>query len=95
MKAVAGANGHFVEVAKEYLRQLGKTPTICEFFKICQDAQLAYLIVMDDRGNVLGDEYAMEDVGPLHDLYYSKFGDPEFNPRWDNGTAEHVEIVTI
>lgn len=95
IKAVSGANGQDVGKAAKAIKAMKGQPGIVEVFKACQEAGMAVLIVMDHNGNVLGDEYAMEDVGPLPDLYYSKFGDPNFNPRWENGTAAYTEIIKI
>lgn len=46
------------------------------------------LVVMDER-EALG---AGDELAPL---YRQTFDDPRFNPRWQHGTAHHVEVVEI
>lgn len=31
----------------------------------------------------------------LHPRYAERFEDPRFNPRWENGSAAHVEVVVV
>ena len=36
--------------------------------------------------------YWNEDLSPL---YRDKFNEPRFNPRWEHGTADYVEVVEL
>ena len=39
-------------------------------------------------------DFRQEDMeDELPELYKQKFSDPEFNPRWERGTAAHTEII--
>lgn len=31
----------------------------------------------------------------LDDRYYDTLQDPEFNPRWEQGTADHVVVIKV
>ena len=33
------------------------------------------------------------DMDDLPDLYREKFSEPEFNPRWRHGTADHIVVI--
>lgn len=88
IKAVCGCNG---DKAKELAEAVQKGLT---------NPHLVYSVAMSmgfgcrqclvvvgeyDTINRTGDE--------LGTLYHEKFKEPRFNPRWQNGTASHVEIV--
>lgn len=47
------------------------------------------LVVMDDNDEI----YAADADELKGSLYYTKFRDPVFNPRWDLGTAAYVFTV--
>ncbi len=32
---------------------------------------------------------------PSSSLFLSTFSDPEFNPRWEQGTADHTVIINV
>jgi len=91
MKFVAGMNGNKAEQLAEVIRARKTVPF---------DVNLAY-----DVARVLGfgseaclvvmtaDAVAFRGEGELSPLYRDKFSDPEFNPRWECGLADHVEVV--
>jgi hypothetical protein len=50
------------------------------------------LVAMDDMGEIECGDLFPEDLGPL---YFSKFQDPRFNPRWTCGLCEYTEVRDV
>ena len=92
-KAVAGSNGMDVPAAAKSLRQSKSILTLDYVYQTCQKKGMGSLVVMDVWGGVKDD--GILDGEPLPPLYRSTFNDPEFNPRWDRGTAAYPEIVEV
>lgn len=40
-------------------------------------------------------DFIYDDEADITDLYIDKFQDPEFNPRWECGLADHVVVVEV
>jgi len=92
MKIVVGCDGYNAANIAQIIRAAGKVPTVREAYKTalqltcgCRDC---LTIITTDEIFFMGSE----DVGPL---YRETFDDPRFNPRWKNGTADHVHIVRL
>ena len=89
VKAVCGSNGMKAPALAQLIRE-GTLDSIEAIWNAAREAEFgttACLVVMD------GEQHRFEgdaDVGPR---YRKKFSDPEFNPRWEHGTADFVEIV--
>ncbi len=92
-KAVAGMDGQEApRLAAEIRRlHLTKPSSIYEAALRVGFGHVESLVVQGPQENVYrgGDK--------LSNLYMDreKFQDPRFNPRWEHGTADHVELVQI
>lgn len=91
MKVVAGINGYNApKVAKELKSRWPVTPqeaydiAISNNFGVIED-----LVVV-----TLGENFFKEDED-LDPRYQETFKNPNFNPRWERGTAAYVEIVDV
>jgi hypothetical protein len=87
-KVIAGCNGQEAENLATAIRQSG-VQGAQEIYDLaislhfgCEDC----LVVMDRAGVVSGE---ME----IGELYSQTFDQPEFNPRWNIGIADFVEVV--
>lgn len=92
MKIIAGCDGGRVIGLATRIRELGRVPTLDEAYQMAQRVRLGStedLVVMNETDvKFEGDE----DLDPR---YRDTFDQPEFNPRWALGTADHVEIVNL
>lgn len=90
IKAIAGCNGFNAEHLAKSAEAEGLT-TIEQIYAqaILDDFGCANCLVVMDS------EKIMHAGGFVPELYRKTFSQPEFNPRWDNGTAPHVVIVEI
>lgn len=92
-KAVAGSDGYNAEfLAAEIKRNhLVNPDEILSAAKRVQFGDKEDLVVQGPDANLFeGDE----DLGGLY-FDRTKFEDPRFNPRWECGLADHVEIVNF
>lgn len=92
IKVVAGCQGYMAEelaqVIKERRLPLGPEQ-VQRWAQIVGFGCPNCLVVMDEQ-EALG-----QDADELPALYRQTFDDPRFNPRWQRGTASHVEVVEI
>lgn len=90
VKAVTGCDGQSASDLAKLIAQrrrtdaLGVLAAAKEVSFGCEDC----LVVMDKH-----EIYAKDAEDLMGGLYYTKFDDPEFNPRWDRGTAAYVFTV--
>ena len=90
-KCVAGCNGMTANQTADAIKRL-ENPTIDQVYKTCLDYNFGCkdcTVVQTENDFRQAD---MED--DLPELFKKKFSDPEFNPRWERGTASHVELIT-
>lgn len=93
-KCVAGCNGSTADKTAAALKKLAN-PTIDQVYKVCIDNHFGCkecTVVQSEKEHRCDPDYQKE---KLSSLYKDKFVDPKFNPRWEYGTASHVEIVNI
>ena len=91
-KCVAGCNGMEARKTADVLRHL-KNPTIDQVYKICIDNDFGCedcTVVQSETEHRCHPDYQDEE---LSSLYKEKFNTPDFNPRWERGTAAHMEII--
>lgn len=91
VKAIAGSDGYNASIlAEEIQRNHITSPE--EIFNLAQEIgfgdQESLVVQSPDKNLYEGDA----DLAGLY-LDRSKFADPEFNPRWERGTADHIEVV--
>jgi hypothetical protein len=91
VKAVAGSDGYNANLLVEEIRR-GHLVTPEDVLNAAKRVGFGHesdLVVQGPDENLFeGDE----DLAGLY-LDRSKFLDPRFNPRWNHGTADHVEVV--
>ena len=87
-KIITGSDGYNIPALAHSLRN---TPPVGtgDLVNRCHDHGLDNCIIQ------LGSTTWIGDVEYLPPLYKEKFDIPEFNPRWENGTAAYTEIVYI
>jgi hypothetical protein len=92
MKIIAGCNGMNAERVAKEIRRLKRVPGIAEAHEIAKrlnfGAPESLVIVTESDIRFDGEE-------TLDNRYRDTFDRPEFNPRWDKGTADHVELVYL
>lgn len=91
MKVVAGSEGYN---AKKFASRLQQEWPV--------SAERAYDIAIEEVFGATHDRVVLtlgqtvfegdEDLDPR---YQNTFSNPQFNPRWEQGTADHVEIVDV
>lgn len=91
IKAVAGCNGYNAKNLAEIIR-FQKLSTAQEVYDAatrigfgCEEC----LVVMDENNILFSDK---EDDLPY---YRETFSKPRFNPRWECGIADHIQVVHI
>lgn len=97
-KVIAGSDGYNASKLVEWVKAQTGALTIEDIYKAAKQVKFGAqedLVVQDSAGSLCFDG----DDGPdeLSGLYrdYTKFCDPRFNPRWEQGTADYVEVVTL
>jgi hypothetical protein len=92
LKIVAGSDGYNAKRVATAIRKLGRVPTLTEAWTIASQNSFGDrdddLVVMDERN-------VRTCAHPIPRLYRKTFRQPEFNPRWQRGTADHIEVVDI
>ena len=91
VKAVAGCDGYNAHALAQEIADCGMN-TVEEVFSAAQRLHFGSresLVVQDSARDL----YAGDDE--LSSLYREKFKDPEFNPRWELGSADHVVVVDL
>ncbi len=89
VKVVAGCNGAEADSLVEQIKAGGlqSADEIYEAAKVCEFGCLDCLVVVDK------DKSIMNNLENLHPRYSETFDQPEFNPRWENGTASYVRVI--
>jgi hypothetical protein len=96
-KAVAGSNGFNASKLVDWAQAHEGVMTIEDVYKAAIEVKfgaLADLVVQASDGSCIYDGNEIEDVDRLY-FDHPKFLDPRFNPRWEQGTAEYVEVVNL
>jgi hypothetical protein len=92
LKIVAGCNGMQAAMLARKLRAKKEVPTLKEAYDLAVSTKFGSgecLVVINETGELYkGDE----EVGPL---YRETFDQPRFNPRWKQGTADHIILVDL
>lgn len=91
MKLVAGSDGYHALTLADWLRSHpGASPQMA-FDKACEVGfgSTVDLIVQYSPKEFIADP----SVEVLPSLYRVRFLDSKFNPRWEHGTADFVEVV--
>jgi len=103
-KLVCGCNGQNVPQLATFLKEVYTSDEllkldVSELNKYAQGQKVGCedcLVVMSE--NNLPNKFDIEYDGEIEDLaddYWGKYNDPRWNPRWDRGTADHVEVLEI
>lgn len=91
MKVVAGCNGYNAEKLAERLRNSWPV-NIDQAYKTAEEvgfgAPDCRVVLTEDRERYDG----KDDLDPR---YRATFPRPEFNPRWEHGTADHVIVINV
>lgn len=93
LKCIAGCDGYHAEEVADWLRE-NRDACEQEVCDACLDLEFGCyedLVVQGPEVTV----WRGGDVDELDPLYRQKFSDPRFNPRWDCGRADYVEVVEI
>lgn len=90
VKAVAGCSGAFAPDLAEALRAQPGINTAQEVYDLATKIGFGCIscLVVLDRENIVS-----VDGDDIEADYRATFDNPEWNPRWDRGTAAYVEIV--
>lgn len=93
IKVVCGNNGFNIPKLADHIRTLKKvTPELV--FGMAKELAIGSeesLVVQYSPCNYLADP----DMDEISDLYCKHFSDPRFNPRWNNGTADFIEVIEL
>lgn len=91
-KAIVGCDGYEMPNIAKDVKEHG-IATAQGLLDLCHQYGLGgeSLIVQSSPTEWIGD--CSDDDLPK--LYAEKFNDPGFNPRWDRGTADYVEVVDL
>ena len=99
-KIIAGSDGYNAAKLVEWVKAQAGTfvftiENVYEAAKRVGFGSTENLVAQDSAGSLCFDG----DGGPeeLEGLYrdYEKFCDPRFNPRWEQGVADYVEVVIL
>ena len=94
-KVIAGCNGGNARKVADYIADNVKD---LKFAKLDQIYDLASKLGFDSQGDLVvmdAVEIFSKSKDQISDLYRAKFDDPQFNPRWEVGSANFTEIVTV
>lgn len=95
MKVVAGSNGCNAKKLANRLKGVWPLDAL-KAYKLAQKVKFGSvdcLTVITTSEMVFGGEKVDdENLGPL---YRTTFQQPEFNPRWENGTVEHMIVINV
>ncbi len=91
MKIVTGADGYNADKVAAVLKESWPVNSDKAYDIATENfpGSVESLVVLT-RGKTL-----FKGDGELDPRYEETFSDPEFNPRWKHGTADHVEIVDV
>jgi hypothetical protein len=91
MKIVVGCDGYNASKVSAEVRAMGRTPTVAEALELSERIGFgcdACRVVVTEN------EAACRD-GDAHQRYRDTFSQPLFNPRWECGLAERLEVVEL
>ncbi len=89
LKIVAGCNGMKAPNVVGLLMGMKKIPSAVEAYRLAREAGFGSpeVVVLDEKD-------AYHNTGEdLHPRYRATFDQPEFNPRWEQGIADYVEVL--
>ncbi len=97
-KVIAGSDGYNASKLVEWVKAQKGVLTIEGVYQAARQVKFGAtedMVVQDSAGSLCYDGNG--DPAELGGLYrdYEKFCDPRFNPRWENGTADYVEVVVL
>lgn len=95
MKIVVGCDGYNAPKLAEAIRTLGVCPSAREAYVMAEQVgfgEMNCLVVVtrEEIYSKCAEEDALEKT-----LYRLKFHDPQFNPRWNVGAADYIELVHL
>ena len=96
-KVVAGSNGFNAPRLAQWIQSRQGFLTGDDLYNAALSLKFGSpvsLVVQEAGGAMVHQGIDAEDIGPLY-KDQAKFRDPEFNPRWDVGTAAYVEVVDL
>lgn len=92
LKIITGSDGMQAPKIAKAIREMGRVPTTDEAYNMAMRLGFGHkhsLVTMNETGE------RFDGHGELHPLYRSSFADPRFNPRWEQGTADYIEVVEL
>lgn len=92
-KCVAGCNGFNAKKTAKAIKDKGKYD-LTSIYNTCVENDFGdkdSSLVVQSKKDWMG---AGKDEG-LPKLYEEKFNDANFNPRWEYGTCDHIEIIKL
>lgn len=102
VKIVVGCEGYNIPKLKKLLRKEKALLdfTVEDFINAAEESGCGcnnclsiitpHQVYLSDEGDFNNDELPED-----YKLYRETFNDPKFNPRWEQGTADYVEILKI
>lgn len=89
VKAVCGCNGYNAEKLAEVIKKDNLT-TAYQVWQAAKEVGFGCVdcLVVSDR-----QKHYYNGHEELSLLYWKKFDDPQFNPRWEHGTAAYTLII--
>lgn len=100
VKVTIGHDGHELDKLVPWLKYhitKDKSPNIgLIIFTANQvlDGNTDWMVVSDDEKDVCVYPDGQDEL-PLHPRYRSTFNKPDFNPQWEQGTADYVKVIEI
>jgi hypothetical protein len=94
LKVVVGCDGMNIPKLAKALRKDGRVDPQ-SVHKICRKQKVgcdSCLVVASPDTIICGEG---EDKDEIEKKYRVKFNDPNWNPRWDFGTADYTEIIKL
>ena len=93
MKFIAGCDGMSAGKLARALKKRGTVPKLSEAYNLSRELNFGSpksLVVMGEKRSKFD-----RSIGRLPVLYRRTFSQPRFNPRWKDGTADHVKVVEL
>jgi hypothetical protein len=98
MKVVAGSDGNNAKKLADWLRDFWpKSPkqVYKKALKLEFGCDSCLVVITDSQVFFEGKCCDSNSFDADNPLYRKTFQQPEFNPRWENGIAEYLEIVEV
>ncbi|MDQ5893681.1 MAG: hypothetical protein QG640_693 [Patescibacteria group bacterium] len=93
MKIITGADGQCASKVAKAIKKLGHIPEPEEAYDLALRHGFGHessLVVMNGK-----ETFHKTDTEGFEKGYRQTFDNPEFNPRWDHGTADYTQIVHL